>query len=61
MTIEKNLELLNLRAILNDMATVKKLGPLTMEDMIERYINLTDEFIKEFELPNDSTNSSLQN
>jgi len=61
MTIEKNLELLNLRAILNDMQIVKKLGPLTMEDMIERYVDLTDEFVKQYELPENSANSSLKN
>jgi hypothetical protein len=61
MSIEKNLELLNLRAILNDALVVKKLGPLTMEDIIERYIDLTDEFVKQYELPENSAKSSLTN
>lgn len=61
MTIEKNLELLNLRAILNDTLIVRKLGPLTMEDMLERYVDLTDEFVKQYELPENSANGSLQN
>lgn len=61
MNIEEKLELCCLSTILSDSIFIKRIDPIVLEDMTEKYSDLLDEFIKNYELPINSNKSSLQN
>lgn len=61
MTIKDQLELINLGTVLNDQFISKKLAEEgKIKRLLNRYSQLIDEFIKTYELPEDSVNDLLK-
>lgn len=59
LTLDEKLEFNNLKLMLSDGFIIDKMGKTVQRNMILKYRELLDKYIKIYELPNSTVNDSL--